>query len=827
LDRPIPHQAWRRRFDQQPPKRTRPIGFSLKMLATQLPFLYRFIRHAGEEKRRKQLPVMNMAQGARTGADMGVPLGGLGGGTVTRGWRGDFNRWQLQPGIVEYRNVPANQFSVWAQRADQAPACQVLNPNPGPKGCLQAWAWGLPAHKGIYHALFPRAWTVYEEALPGLRLTCRQVSPVIPHNYQESSTPAGVFVWTVENTGVESASVALMFTFQNGSGGPNDLQGGHTNHLVQEAGREGEILALELRHIHRQARTQGIEQSGHEQARFEDPLTFAIAMSQTPEVTISYQTRFRTKANGADLWGDFAADGRLDNLVDPAPALPGESIGAALAARTEVPAGEVRQVVFALAWDMPVARFGDGTGWYRRYTRFYGRDGQAAARIARDALLHYPDWEARIEAWQQPVLDNAELPDWYKTALFNETYYLVDGGTIWTAGQQATGSLQNDPLPEADIGHFAYLESHEYRLYNTLDVHFNASFALALLWPDLELSLMRDFIHSLEVEDLRRRTIWHSGEDAPRKLRGMLPHDLGSPVADPWRELNAYQAQDISRWKDLNSKFVLLLYRDTFLTRDQSFLAEAYPAARQATEHLARFDKDGDGLIENEGFPDQTYDTWTMSGPSAHCGGLWLACLSAMEAMAAALGRHEEADGYRKHLERAQQAFEARLWNGAYYNFDSSPGKHRAAIMADQLAGHWFAQACGLPGVVPSDRARSAYQKIFAFNVEKAGEGQFGALNGMRPDGQVDQTSLQSEEMWIGTTYCLAAGMLQEGLGKEAFATARGAYKTIYQDYGLWFRTPEAITLKGVHRAVGYMRPLAIWAMQWALEKGRTDLQSN
>jgi non-lysosomal glucosylceramidase len=147
--------------------------------------------------------------------------------------------------------------------------------------------------------------------------------------------------------------------------------------------------------------------------------------------------------------------------------------------------------------------------------------------------------------------------------------------------------------------------------------------------------------------------------------------------------------------------------------------------------------------------------------------------------------------------------------------------------MADQLAGHWFAQACGLPGVVPSDRARSAYQKIFAFNVEKAGEGQFGALNGMRPDGQVDHTSLQSEEMWIGTTYCLAAGMLQEGLGKEAFATARGAYKTIYQDYGLWFRTPEAITLKGVHRAVGYMRPLAIWAMQWALEKGRTDLQSN
>lgn len=26
------------------------------------------------------------------------------------------------------------------------------------------------------------------------------------------------------------------------------------------------------------------------------------------------------------------------------------------------------------------------------------------------------------------------------------------------------------------------------------------------------------------------------------------------------------------------------------------------------------WDKDGDGLIENEGYPDQTFDTWVMEG---------------------------------------------------------------------------------------------------------------------------------------------------------------------------------------------------------------------
>jgi len=34
-----------------------------------------------------------------------------------------------------------------------------------------------------------------------------------------------------------------------------------------------------------------------------------------------------------------------------------------------------------------------------------------------------------------------------------------------------------------------------------------------------------------------------------------------------------------------------------------------------------RFDVDDDGMIEN----DQTYDTWTATGTSAYCGGLWLA----------------------------------------------------------------------------------------------------------------------------------------------------------------------------------------------------------
>lgn len=42
----------------------------------------------------------------------GVPLGGIGGGTIGRGYAGEFCRFQMRPGIYEYNVVQANQFIV-------------------------------------------------------------------------------------------------------------------------------------------------------------------------------------------------------------------------------------------------------------------------------------------------------------------------------------------------------------------------------------------------------------------------------------------------------------------------------------------------------------------------------------------------------------------------------------------------------------------------------------------------------------------------------------------------------------------------------------------
>lgn len=59
-----------------------------------------------------------------------------------------------------------------------------------------------------------------------------------------------------------------------------------------------------------------------------------------------------------------------------------------------------------------------------------------------------------------------KLPDWYKSALFNELYYIADGGTVWVncdiesigTFQPASPAVINPHKHLKEFGKFAYLE---------------------------------------------------------------------------------------------------------------------------------------------------------------------------------------------------------------------------------------------------------------------------------------------------------------------------------------------------------------------------------
>lgn len=417
---------------------------------------------------------------------------------------------------------------------------------------------------------------------------------------------------------------------------------------------------------------------------------------------------------------------------------PKEAVAGAVCQKTTVPGHGRCSLTFALAWDMPYAVFGQGLALPRRYTRFFpgslrGHHRAAAGTIkgqqepppstsggssvagllVAHALARYPTWEEAIEAWQRPVLEDDSLPVFYRHMLFNELYYLTDGGTVWTdsaGGESLEGRRHRDThADDANaafrdchgeqrlVGQFLYLEGHEYLMYNTYDVHFYASFALAMLWPMLELSLQQDVAAAVMAEDPRTRRLIARGELRPRKVHGSVPHDLGCPSGEPWREVNAYNLQDVNRWKDLGPKLVLQVQRDFAATRSRPFLERLWPVLVHVMQAAQAYDRDGDGLIENENFPDQTYDIWTVEGPSAYTGGLWVAALTAMAAVGDALGDAAHASRYRAQAARARAAYAERLWNGRYFDYDASESVHQDSIMADQMAGQWYARACGLP----------------------------------------------------------------------------------------------------------------------------------
>lgn len=824
---------------------------SAKQMFDMMPLTTRYLKYYVGKKISKKKPIMDYIHMISAQRMYGCPIGGIGGGTIGRGYKGEFCRFQLYPGIYDHITVPECQFIVNVRNANNETIFQsVLSTYNKPKKAPSSWEWNLNGADCQYTALYPRAWTTYDLSQHGVKLVCRQISPVIPHNYKDSSLPCAVFVFTATNVSAEHRHVSITQTWTE---------------IPLKANKKKKHLAKLEMERYSEEHTCGVSL---EQKVGDTSCTFTVAKKKDEKETIHEgYCLWNAAKTSSYVWECLKKHGKLGpdpSLTPPPPKVPDKSEGKVeekkekskkiykcdsigLSSVISLDPGGTGVTEFCLAWDMPIIKYKKDKKIHRRfYTKYFGSDGIAGAGIAAYALKNYKNWEKQLSEWQDPILTNSNIPDWLKGALMNELYYIADGGTIWF--DVAEEFPEGDP--RRDFGLFGYLEGHEYRMYNTYDVHFYASFALAQLWPNLQVVLQYMFRDTITQETEKCRTSLYDGKTVKFKIKDSIPHDLGDPADAPFSNINAYNIHDVSEWRDLNIKFVLQVARDHRLLRAycapfstertveepeeleepeapelgatvwdaRQYVADMYPAcAALVRRAAAAWDKDGDGLIENGGFPDQTYDAWVMSGPSAYCGGLWLAAVAGVLSMARTLTLEEDAAEFSKLLERAKAAFEEKLWNGSYYRFDTKPNNERV-IMSDQLAGQWFLRASGSTETVfPEAHVRKALSSIYENNVLKFMDGKMGAVNGFSLDrGRADATALQSGEVWVGVVSGLAATMIYEGMHEEAFKTAGGLYNTLTQ-MGLSFETPEALYENGNHRSIAYMRPLAIWGMYQAI----------
>lgn len=763
----------------------------------------------------------------------GMPLGGFGAGCIGRSSRGDFNLWHIDGGEHVFHTLPACQFSVFEQGAGGPGQAYALCTEPPADGTLSRWQWypqqtATQAATGTYHALYPRSWFAYQGVFQAA-LTCEQFSPIWAGNYQESSYPIAVFEWTAHNPTDQPLTLSILLTWQN-------MVGWFTNALKSPEVRMRDDGSPVYEYQPRLGESQGnfnqwiadnhrvgviLDREGlqDQTAVQEGEGQWAIATQVDPGKTeVFYHTRWNPLGDGAEVWQSFAQDGSLPDRNDESPAAPGEQIAAAIALRFTLAPGESRQIPFVLSWDFPVTEFATGIQSYRRYTDFFGRSGQSAWAMARTALKHSDPWQQQIQAWQAPILQRSDLPDWLKMTLFNELYNLTDGGTLWSAADE-----QNP------VGQFAVLECIDYRWYESLDVRLYGSFGLLLLWPELEKSILRAFAQAIPKFDLTPRVIGYYytiGAESPtavRKAKDATPHDLGAPNEHPWEKTNYTSYQDCNLWKDLPSDFVLQVYRDYLFTgaTDWQFLADCWPAITATLAYLKTFDLDNDSIPENSGAPDQTFDDWRLQGISAYCGGLWIAALEAAVAIAQVLEAQVDSQTqtelqayrstYQSWLKQARPLYQEKLWNGQYYRLDSESGSD--VVMADQLCGQFYARLLGLPDVVPTEHTLTTLKTVYTACFLKFHDGKFGAANGVKPDGSPENPNATHPlEVWTGINFGLAAFLVQMGMQSEGLRMTEAVVKQIYEN-GLQFRTPEAITAAGTFRASHYLRAMAIWAV--------------
>jgi len=89
------------------------------------------------------------ASGIDDGYWQGAPVGGMGSGTFSRTYRGDFSRWHIKAGVHKYETVYADEFAMFQKsEGDSAGTARVLMTDHPKNGELASWAWDYPVGAG-------------------------------------------------------------------------------------------------------------------------------------------------------------------------------------------------------------------------------------------------------------------------------------------------------------------------------------------------------------------------------------------------------------------------------------------------------------------------------------------------------------------------------------------------------------------------------------------------------------------------------------------------------------------------------------------------------
>jgi uncharacterized protein (DUF608 family) len=308
-------------------------------------------------------------------------------------------------------------------------------------------------------------------------------------------------------------------------------------------------------------------------------------------------------------------------------------------------------------------------------------------------------------------------------------------------------------------GHFGVWEGLGCCGFHTTDITYQGSFPLIALFPDLQMTQMT---HGAKFQ-----------RDDGRVHHLFYP-DF-SAVDEGFDRV------------DMNPQFVMLAARDYLWTGDKGYLQTLWPHIVRAMDNSEELDKDGDGLPDHD-TKRNTYDVWDFCGCPSYISSLWLGALKAAARLADEMGESDRADYWRGLYERGVRSLESKLWNGRYYMLwrDDVSGIVDEACMSDQMSGDWFCGVMGWGAICRPARIRRALKSIVEYNFKPS----VGLINASYPPGVPHRVAasgnMQAEATWTGIEYTVAALLILHGMLGEGLAIVRDIHNRYLQSGRFW-----------------------------------------
>jgi uncharacterized protein (DUF608 family) len=743
--------------------------------------------------------------------EIAFPLGGIGGGTVSLGGRGQLRDWEIFNRPSKGFTLPYSFPALRVQEEGEEPWTRVLEaqfqpPYQGASGVPLQLASGLPRLESAeFLGAYPFARVNFHDPRLPVQVSLTAFNPLIPLNPDDSGLPAAILRYRVRNTGARSvqATVALSLMNPIGCNGSEDL---FSNGLPTFGQNLNEFVAGPLPGLR-------MTSTRHQPT---SPLFGTLALL-TDWTDCSYRTSFlRPGVTGGggwwesllEYWDDLSEDGRLQDAVPPAPSADKLTQYGALALHAELEPGASVELPFILAWSFP-NRTPSGCGWAPPEERqepvgnHYATRFADAWAVAEYAAAHLEELEEESARYVRSVLDST-LPAPVLDGALSNVSTLRTQTCFRTADGEFFGFEGCGDKAGCCHGSCTHVWNYEQ--------------TTAYLFPSLSRSLRNtEFLQSTDE-------------------RGMMSFRTNLPLGSP----RVFQAA-----ADGQMGCLMKLYRDWRLTGDDAWLAQLWPAAKRALAFAwieGGWDADRDGIME--GVQHNTYDV-EFHGPNPQTGFWYLGALRAMEEMARHQGEAETAASYRELFERGSRYWDEHLFNGEYYQQDirSQVGKLVAPGLAigyggavdqepqyqigpgclvDQVVGQYFAHIVGLGYLADAGHIRSALDSVHRYNYHRdlrdhVNVARTYALNdeaatiictwphGGRP---VTPTPYFCEVM-TGFEYAAAIGLIYEGGVEEGLEMLA----SIRERYDGERRNPWDEAECGHH----YARAMAAWAAILAL----------